>query len=346
MRVGRLRRRGRGARLGVRRHPSADTTVGSWRPSSTGSGARGRGRGGNREVRPAPGGQLAMAEAARPPRGPCPPGGDAAPGATAPRGVHDAAACCIHAALGTATPDACGGRGGGGAMGGLLGPADGFYQWLGEGSAPEDRGAGVPRVGWRRPNDVDLCTLDLLAAADLAARAGAGLHHGRPRLRRRHRGAGGDGDGVLGAGVVTFATQSAGCEEAGGLPRRCSPSTATTTRSCRWSRARRCARWSGGRAELVLCEGRGTSSPRRTPCSGAGAAWVAERLGVSGRRGAHVDPRWGAGSTAHRRPAAITRSYSAWSPCSSPPRRAQQMVRSGRGEPGRRARPRPRGPRR
>src|SRR4051812_44253976 len=55
---------------------------------------------------------------------------------------------------------------GGGAMGGLLGPADGFYQWLGEELAiPDDggHGIGVLRIGWRRPNDLDLCTLDLLA---------------------------------------------------------------------------------------------------------------------------------------------------------------------------------------
>ena len=61
----------------------------------------------------------------------------------------------------------------GGAMGGLLGPADGFYQWLGDELATRGSGIGVLRVGWRRPNDIDLCTLDLLAAADLAARAGA-----------------------------------------------------------------------------------------------------------------------------------------------------------------------------
>src|SRR3546814_16352847 len=34
-------------------------------------------------------------------------------------------------------------------------------------------GISVLRAGWRRPNDLDLCTLDMLAAADLAARAGA-----------------------------------------------------------------------------------------------------------------------------------------------------------------------------
>ena len=62
---------------------------------------------------------------------------------------------------------------GGGAMGGLLGPADGFYHWLGDELGSAGSGTSVLRVGWRRPNDLELCTLDLLAVADLAARAGA-----------------------------------------------------------------------------------------------------------------------------------------------------------------------------
>ena len=106
----------------------------------------------------------------------------------------------------------------GGAMGGLLGPADGFYQWLGEEVATRGSGIGVLRVGWRRPNDLDLCTLDLLAAADLAARAGAerfitGGHSfgGAGAVRA------GMAMGEWTRGVVTFATQSAGCEEAAGL---------------------------------------------------------------------------------------------------------------------------------
>jgi hypothetical protein len=106
----------------------------------------------------------------------------------------------------------------GGAMGGLLGPADGFYQWLGDEVATRGSGIGVLRVGWRRPNDIDLCTLDLLAAADLAARAGAerfvtGGHSFGGAIAVRAGMAMGDWT----RGVVTFATQSAGCEEAGGL---------------------------------------------------------------------------------------------------------------------------------
>jgi pimeloyl-ACP methyl ester carboxylesterase len=107
---------------------------------------------------------------------------------------------------------------GGGAMGGLLGPADGFYHWLGEELAPSGSGIGVLRVGWRRPNDIDLCTLDLLAVADLAARAGAqrfvtGGHSFGGAIAIRAAMAMGD----WAQGVVTFATQSAGCEEAGGM---------------------------------------------------------------------------------------------------------------------------------
>lgn len=107
---------------------------------------------------------------------------------------------------------------GGGAMGGTLGPADGFYHWLGEELGATGSDIGVLRVGWRRPNDIDLCTLDLLAAADLAARAGAerfvtGGHSFGGAIAVRAAMAMGD----WARGVVTFATQSAGCEEAGGL---------------------------------------------------------------------------------------------------------------------------------
>jgi pimeloyl-ACP methyl ester carboxylesterase len=107
---------------------------------------------------------------------------------------------------------------GGGAMGGLLGPADGLYQWLGDELATRGSGVSVLRVGWRRANDLDLCTLDLLAAADLAARAGAerfvtGGHSFGGAIAVR----GGMAMGDWTRGVVTFATQSAGCEEAHGL---------------------------------------------------------------------------------------------------------------------------------
>jgi hypothetical protein len=107
---------------------------------------------------------------------------------------------------------------GGGAMGGMLGPADGLYQWLGDEMAAPGSGIGVLRVGWRRPNDLDLCTLDMLAVCDLAARAGAdrfvtGGHSFGGAIAVRA----GVAIGEWTRGVVTFATQSAGCEEAEGL---------------------------------------------------------------------------------------------------------------------------------
>jgi len=101
----------------------------------------------------------------------------------------------------------------GGAMGGLLGPAGGLYQHLGETLA--ERGIGTLRISYRKPNDLDRCTIDLCAAVDLAARSGA-----KRAITMGHsfggaiaiRTACALGDAV--AGVVTFATQSAGCEQA------------------------------------------------------------------------------------------------------------------------------------
>lgn len=107
----------------------------------------------------------------------------------------------------------------GGAMGGMLGPADGLYHRLG--GALTERGIGLLRVGYRRPNDLDLCTLDLCAAIDLAARRGA-----RTAVTLGHsfggaiavRAACALGEPVR--GVVTYATQSAGCEDADQLAGR------------------------------------------------------------------------------------------------------------------------------
>jgi hypothetical protein len=102
---------------------------------------------------------------------------------------------------------------GGGAMGGLLGPADGLYHDLGV--ALTEHGIATIRVGWRRPNDLDSCLLDMLAVLQLAAAAGAAravtMGHsfgGAPAVQ-----AGCVADDMV-TGVVTFATQSAGCEMA------------------------------------------------------------------------------------------------------------------------------------
>lgn len=100
-------------------------------------------------------------------------------------------------------------------MGGMLGPADGFYHRLGE--TWSTRGVPVVRVSYRRPNDLDACCLDVAAAVQLVADAGA-----RRVVVMGHSfgGAVAVRVGVVMdevAGVVTFATQSAGCEVAPGL---------------------------------------------------------------------------------------------------------------------------------
>ncbi len=106
----------------------------------------------------------------------------------------------------------------GGAMGGLLGPAEGLYHALGETFAA--KGIGTIRVGYRRPNDLDACVLDVAGAADLAHRNG-----GRRFVVMGHSfgGAVAINAGIalrpMTCGVVTLSTQSAGCEGAGALRR-------------------------------------------------------------------------------------------------------------------------------
>jgi len=108
----------------------------------------------------------------------------------------------------------------GGAMGGLLGPAEGLYQRLGE----QWSAAGTPvlRVSYRKPNDIEACTIDLAAAVQLVVGS-----QGAERVVTMGHSFGGAiavrvGVGLrdLVAGVATFATQSAGCEVAGGLAGR------------------------------------------------------------------------------------------------------------------------------
>jgi pimeloyl-ACP methyl ester carboxylesterase len=108
----------------------------------------------------------------------------------------------------------------GGAMGGLLGPADGLYHRLGVEWAR--RGVPVLRVSYRVPNDLDACCVDVAAAVQLAVGAG-----GAERVVVMGHSFGGAvavrvGVGLpeVVAGVVTFATQSSGCEVAGGLSNR------------------------------------------------------------------------------------------------------------------------------
>ncbi len=108
----------------------------------------------------------------------------------------------------------------GGAMGGLLGPAEGLYHQLGETWAA--RGVPVIRVSYRRPNDMEACCIDVAAAVQLAVAGG-----GAERVVLLGHSFGGAvavrvavGFADMISGVATFATQSAGCEIAGGLAGR------------------------------------------------------------------------------------------------------------------------------
>ncbi|MFM8236816.1 MAG: alpha/beta hydrolase [Actinomycetota bacterium] len=101
----------------------------------------------------------------------------------------------------------------GGGMGSLLGPARALYQRLGIELGAE--GIGVVRVGYRKPNDLGRCIHDVVAAGDLAGRNG-----GRRFVVIGHSFGGAvavQTGAVLSehcAGIVTLATQSAGCEAA------------------------------------------------------------------------------------------------------------------------------------
>ena len=101
----------------------------------------------------------------------------------------------------------------GGAMGGVLGPGHALYQRLG--AQWPARGVAVHRVGFRMPNELDRCAHDVACAVEMA------LGDGAERVVVMGHSFGGAvavrvavvmTDEV--AGVVTFATQSAGCEVA------------------------------------------------------------------------------------------------------------------------------------
>lgn len=104
----------------------------------------------------------------------------------------------------------------GGAMGGTLGPGESLFHELGESLSSE----GIPsiRMSYRKPNDLDRCCVDAAAGVQLLVGSGADsvvlLGHsfgGAVAIRV------GVGLSEMVGGVVTFATQSAGCEVAGGL---------------------------------------------------------------------------------------------------------------------------------
>lgn len=104
----------------------------------------------------------------------------------------------------------------GGAFGGVLGPGNGLYQRLGE--RWSERGVSVVRVGYREPNNLDLCAHDLACGVEIARDAGA---ERVVVMGHSFGGAVAVRTAVIMpasvAGVVTFATQSAGCEVAGAL---------------------------------------------------------------------------------------------------------------------------------
>lgn len=108
---------------------------------------------------------------------------------------------------------------GGGAMGGLLG-GGGLYVELGKRLAE----VGIPStsIGWRQPNNLDACTHDMLAAMQLMAAQGAtrfvtiGHSFGGAIAIR----AAASVPQTLVPGVITLATQSAGCEPAEALSDR------------------------------------------------------------------------------------------------------------------------------
>ncbi|MCB0967865.1 MAG: dienelactone hydrolase family protein [Ilumatobacter sp.] len=107
----------------------------------------------------------------------------------------------------------------GGAMGGVLGPGHGLYVRLAERWAERD--VASYRVGYRIPNDLDRCAHDVACAVEMAVDDGAG------RVVVMGHSFGG-AVAVRAAvvmteevdGVVTFATQSAGCEVAAALAGR------------------------------------------------------------------------------------------------------------------------------
>jgi pimeloyl-ACP methyl ester carboxylesterase len=145
----------------------------------------------------------------------------------------------------------------GGAMGGLLGPSDGLYQRLGETWAA--RGVPVLRVDYRKPNDLDMCCVDVAAAVQLAVVGG-----GAERVVVMGHSFGGAvavrvgvGLSEMVAGVVTFATQSAGCEVAGGLLGRELLLFHGDADEILPLQATEMVRAIAGTGELVVCEGDG-----------------------------------------------------------------------------------------
>jgi hypothetical protein len=176
----------------------------------------------------------------------------------------------------------------GGAMGGLLGPSAGLYPELGERFA--GAGVGTIRIGYRQPNHLPRCVHDVCAAADLASRSGA----------RRFVTVGHSFGGAVALqagmvlaehcrGVVTLATQSAGCEEADqlaaplllvhGLRDELLPAQASEM-----------VRMIAGHGELVLLPDDGHLLDKsREEIVAKLAAWIPERLAAAPSTPAHPE---------------------------------------------------------
>jgi predicted esterase len=169
----------------------------------------------------------------------------------------------------------------GGAMGGLLGPANGLYHQLGETWAA--RGVPVLRVDYRRPNDLDACFLDVAAAVQLAVVGG-----GAQRVIVMGHSFGGAvavqvGVGLpeMVAGVVTFATQSAGCEAAAGMGGRPLLLFHGDLDEILPLHSSEMVCALAGYGELIVCEGDGHLLDKNAPMMVARLdAWIPETLGI------------------------------------------------------------------
>ena len=168
----------------------------------------------------------------------------------------------------------------GGAMGGLLGPADGLYQEIGE--RWSSRGVPVVRVSYRRPNDLDACCLDVAAAVQMTIEAGA------ERVVVMGHSFGGAVAVRVGvamdeaAGVVTFATQSAGCEIAPGLRGRPFLLFHGDSDEILPPQSSEIVAAMAGRGDVVVCSGDGhLLSKSRELLLDRLEQWIPETLGVS-----------------------------------------------------------------
>ncbi|MFV0523331.1 MAG: alpha/beta hydrolase [Acidimicrobiales bacterium] len=169
----------------------------------------------------------------------------------------------------------------GGAMGGLLGPDGGVYHQVGRDLA--ERGIGVIRVGYRRPNDLDRCVTDALAAVELAFRHGAqrfvtvGHSFGGAVAVR----AAAHADPDRAPGLVTLATQTAGCEPISEMTDRRFLFIHGTADRILPHQASELVQYLAGAGELVLLDGADhLLAPAGTEVTRRLLAWLPETLGV------------------------------------------------------------------